>query len=139
LSSWKNADLACFLRPNGPLDRNLKLAVWAPRRRRPRGARGWRRGGGGANKDAFSVLLDQGLSKRVEIGEDLGPGAAARAGRGALGTVGAFLELDCEDEGEEGAGEVAADGLAGLWKIGRVAKRCFSVLKVCSISHPEYR
>jgi hypothetical protein len=46
----------------------------------------------------LSVLLDQGLGRRVEIGEDLGPSTAARAGRGALGAVDALLELDLEDE-----------------------------------------
>src|SRR4029077_9154573 len=70
--------------------------------------------GGGADEEAFPILLDQGLGERVEIGEDLGPGAATRALHGGLGAVDALLELGLEDEGEEGARDVAADGLVEL-------------------------
>lgn len=72
-------------------------------------------GGGtpvGTDKEALSVLLD--LGERVETGEDLGPQAAARMLGGPLRPGDAIFELGFEDESEEGAEDVAADGLVEL-------------------------
>src|SRR3974390_208800 len=70
---------------------------------------GERETGGGtrwrAQQEAFVVLLDLGLGERVEIGENVRPGALATE-------VGdARLQLLLQDEGEEAAGHVTANGL----------------------------
>ena len=62
-------------------------------RRQRRRARGLRQDAGGADEEALSILFDQGLGKRVEIGEGLGPDDAARAAHRGLGTIDALLEL----------------------------------------------
>src|ERR1700731_255680 len=91
---------------------------------------GERETGGGtrwrAQQGAFVVLLDFGLGERVEIGENVRPGAVATKVGDAL------LQPLLQYEGEEAAGHVTANGLATLWKIGRVANRLLAVRKVCS-------
>src|SRR5208337_3333533 len=70
---------------------------------------GEREGGGGtrggAQQEALAVLFDLGLGERVEIGDDVGPGDAG-AGAGE-----AVFQLLLQNEGEEAAGDVAADRL----------------------------
>ena len=73
-----------------------------------RGARG------GADDEALLAVLDQGFGEGIEIGQDLGPGAAARTLHGSLRAIDALFELDLEDEGKEGTGDMAADGLVEL-------------------------
>src|SRR5271166_3235857 len=72
---------------------------------------GEREGGGGtrggAQQEALAVLFDLGLGERVEIGDDVGPGGAG-AGAGAGEAV---FQLLLQNEGEEAAGDVAADRL----------------------------
>src|ERR1700687_5837659 len=91
-------------------------------RRRRSGLVGWAHGGrqrdtgggegdtdGGARwraqQEAFVVLLDFGLGERVEVGENVRPGALATKVGDAL------LQLLLQDEGEEAAGHVTANGL----------------------------
>ena len=61
---------------------------------------GWQTDGG--------VLFDLGLGQRVEVGEDLGPG---RPWRGFAHRGDAVLQFLFQHQGEEAAGDVAADGL----------------------------
>src|ERR1700686_4886150 len=58
-----------------------------------------------AQQEAFVVLLDLGLGERVEIGENVRPGALATEVGDAL------LQLLLQDEGEEAAGHVTANSL----------------------------
>src|SRR6202034_2513411 len=82
-------------------------------RRRRRATPSSRRGGGGgagrrAQEETLAVLFDLGLGQRVEVGEDLWPG---RAWRGFAHGGDAVLQFLFQHQGEEAAGDVAADGL----------------------------
>ena len=80
------------------------------RKRDADGAQGKTGGGtgGGTGDEALAVVLDFGLGERVEIGDDLGPGACA-ADRGDP-----VIQRLFEHEGEEAAEHVTADGLVQL-------------------------
>jgi hypothetical protein len=58
-----------------------------------------------ATRSQPKIGFDFGLGERVEIGDNIGPGALATEVGDAL------LQLLLEDEGEEAAGHVTANGL----------------------------
>src|SRR5271156_3827352 len=79
--------------------------------------------GGGARRraqeKALAVLLNLGLGQRVEVGDNIGPGAAfcCVAVGSWLAQIGdAVLELLFQHEGKETARDVAANGLVELMK-----------------------
>src|ERR1700753_243899 len=74
------------------------------------GAQRQARGGAGrrAQDETLPVLFDLGLGQGVEVGEDLGPG---RPWRGFADRGDAVLQFLFQHQGEEAAGDVAADGL----------------------------
>src|SRR5208337_2094802 len=65
---------------------------------------------GGAQEEAFAVLLDLGLGERVQVGHHGGPGGGGAGAR----RVEAVLQLLLQNEGEEAAGDVAADRFVQL-------------------------
>ena len=79
-----------------------------------------------AEAEAGTVLLDFGFGERIEIGQDRRP----RSGLAETGD--AVIEGAFEEQGEERAEDVAADGLVKLVEIGRVAKRCLAARKAAS-------
>src|SRR6202158_4670433 len=108
--------------------RRSGLVGWAHGGRQRDTGGGERETGGGtrwrAQQEAFVVLLDLGLGERVEVGENVRPGALATKVGDAL------LQLLLQDEGEEAAGHVTANGLVdfvedraasrtGSWLCGR--------------------
>src|ERR1700687_4671603 len=92
--------------------RRSGLVDWAHGGRQRDTGGGERETGGGtrwrAQQEAFVVLLDLGLGERVEVGENVRPGALATKVGDAL------LQLLLQDEGEEAAGHVTANGLGGF-------------------------
>ena len=77
-------------------------------------------------------MFDQGFGDGIEIGQDLGPGVAARALHGSLRAIDALFELDLEDEGKEGTGDMAADGLVELVEDRPGGEEMLVGLEVCS-------
>jgi hypothetical protein len=82
-----------------------------------------------AHDEAFAVLLDLGVRQRIQIGDNLGPeGRAAERGDAVSR---AFLNTGARKLQNTWPRTVSSC----LWKIGRVAKRCLAVRKLCSAVH----